>query len=61
MRYLGWDGTAVHWRFIREVLASVADTALIPMQDVLGLGGEARMNLPGRPGGTGSSVSRGTR
>jgi 4-alpha-glucanotransferase len=51
MRYLGWDGTEVQWRFIREVLASVADTALIPMQDVLGLGSEARMNLPGRPGG----------
>ena len=51
MRYLGWDGTAVQWRFIREVLASVADTALIPMQDILGLGSEARMNLPGRPGG----------
>jgi 4-alpha-glucanotransferase len=28
---------------------SVADTAIVPMQDVLGLGNEARMNLPGRP------------
>jgi 4-alpha-glucanotransferase len=36
---------------IRSLLASVADTALVPMQDVLGLGGEARMNLPGRMGG----------
>ena len=51
MRYLGWDGHEVHWRFIREVLASVADTALLPMQDILGLGSEARMNLPGRLGG----------
>jgi 4-alpha-glucanotransferase len=51
MRYLGWDGTDVHWRFIRETLASVADTALLPMQDLLGLGSEARMNLPGRPEG----------
>ena len=50
-RYLQWDGREVHWRFIREVLASVADTALIPLQDVLGLGSEARMNLPGRLGG----------
>jgi 4-alpha-glucanotransferase len=50
-RYLQWDGREVHWRFIREVLASVADTALIPLQDVLGLGTEARMNLPGRLGG----------
>ena len=32
---------------IRAVFASVADTAIIPMQDVLGLGTEARMNVPG--------------
>ena len=37
----------VNWIFIREVLRSVADTVLVPMQDVLGLGSEARMNLPG--------------
>ena len=29
------------------VLASVADTAVVPMQDILGLGSSARMNLPG--------------
>jgi 4-alpha-glucanotransferase len=29
-------------------MASVADTAIVPLQDVLGLGNEARMNLPGR-------------
>jgi 4-alpha-glucanotransferase len=29
------------------VMRSVADTVLVPMQDVLGLGSEARMNLPG--------------
>jgi 4-alpha-glucanotransferase len=28
-------------------MASVADTAIVPLQDVLGLGNEARMNLPG--------------
>jgi 4-alpha-glucanotransferase len=33
--------------FIRAVLASVANTAIVPLQDVLGLGSEARMNLPG--------------
>ncbi len=33
---------------MRTLLATVADTALVPMQDVLGLGSEARMNLPGR-------------
>jgi 4-alpha-glucanotransferase len=32
---------------IRTVLASVADTAIVPLQDVLGLGSEARMNRPG--------------
>jgi 4-alpha-glucanotransferase len=50
-RYLGTDGEEIHWDFIRAVLASVADTAIIPLQDVLGLGSDARMNLPGRPSG----------
>ena len=50
-RYLGSDGKEIHWTMMRAVLASVANTALIPMQDLLGLGGEARMNLPGRPTG----------
>ena len=36
--------------FVRAVLASRADTAMIPMQDVLGLGGWARMNRPGTIG-----------
>jgi 4-alpha-glucanotransferase len=49
--YLGTDGTGINWAFIRAVLASVADVALYPLQDVLGLGTEARMNLPGRPEG----------
>lgn len=37
--------------FIRAALSSVADTAVIPMQDYLGLGGEARMNMPSTLGG----------
>ncbi len=36
---------------IRAVLASVADVAIVPLQDVLGLGSAARMNLPGTVGG----------
>jgi len=40
----------VNWIYIREVMKSVADTALFPMQDVLGLGSEARMNVPGTMG-----------
>ena len=51
MRYLAADGHEIHWTLIRTALASVANTALIPMQDVLGLGSEARMNLPGRQSG----------
>jgi 4-alpha-glucanotransferase len=36
---------------IRAALASVARLALYPMQDLLGLGSEARMNLPGNATG----------
>ena len=36
----------VHWAFIRAALASVSDTCIIPMQDYLGLGTEARINIP---------------
>jgi 4-alpha-glucanotransferase len=50
-RYLGTDGTEINWVFIRAALASVADTAIVPLQDVLGLGSEARMNLPSRSSG----------
>ena len=46
-RYLNIKETRdIHWTFIRSALSSVADTAVIPMQDYLGLGGEARMNEP---------------
>lgn len=49
-QYLGYAGpeevTEVNWVLIREALASVGDLAIIPLQDVLGLGGWARMNDP---------------
>ncbi|MFM2065211.1 MAG: hypothetical protein RLZZ584_120 [Pseudomonadota bacterium] len=45
--YLASDGNTPHWDLIRTACASVADTAVHPMQDVLGLGAEARMNFPG--------------
>lgn len=51
LRYLGTDGSDMPWTLIRAVLASVANTAIIPMQDLLSLGSEARMNLPGRESG----------
>ncbi|MCD7725214.1 MAG: 4-alpha-glucanotransferase [Clostridiales bacterium] len=36
----------VQWEFIRAAMASVSDTCVIPMQDYLGLGEEARINIP---------------
>jgi 4-alpha-glucanotransferase len=51
LRYLATDGKEMNWTLMRAGLASVANTVLIPMQDVLGLGSEARMNLPGRSSG----------
>jgi 4-alpha-glucanotransferase len=41
------DGN-IHWELIRLALGSVAETAIIPFQDVLGYGAEARMNTPGK-------------
>jgi 4-alpha-glucanotransferase len=41
----------VHQRLMRLALGSVADTAIMPLQDLLGLGGEARMNVPGAASG----------
>lgn len=49
--YLNSDGREIQWGFIRALLASVADTAIVPLQDVLGLGTEARMNLPNTTSG----------
>jgi 4-alpha-glucanotransferase len=43
----GLDPAEPHWSLIRLALASPAALALFPAQDVLGLGGEARMNRPG--------------
>ena len=36
----------VEWNFIRAAFGSISDTAIIPMQDYLGLGAEARINIP---------------
>ncbi len=49
-RYLGLDRRPreIHWELIRLALASVADTVIVPMQDLLGLGSGARMNTPGK-------------
>ncbi len=50
-RYVGRQDGEIHWAMIRLAHASIADTAIIPMQDILGLGSRARMNLPGRAEG----------
>ncbi len=46
-RYLGVDGSNIHWDFIKLALMSTADVAIFPVQDIIGLGNEARMNRPG--------------
>jgi 4-alpha-glucanotransferase len=50
-RYLARDGSDVAWDLIRAAWSSVADYAIAPLQDVLNLGAEARMNFPGKPQG----------
>jgi 4-alpha-glucanotransferase len=49
--YLGSDGREIHWDMIRAAHESVAETAVAPFQDLLGLGSEARLNTPGRAEG----------
>jgi 4-alpha-glucanotransferase len=45
-RYLGSDGHEIHWDMIRAAFASVADLAIVPHQDIAGLGADCRMNTP---------------
>ena len=51
LKYFHTDGTEIHWDFIRAIWASVADTAITPLQDLLGIGTEGRMNLPASTSG----------
>ena len=46
-KYLGTDGSDVAWDLIRLALVSIADVAIMPMQDILRRGDDARMNIPG--------------
>ncbi|XP_058186650.1 4-alpha-glucanotransferase, chloroplastic/amyloplastic isoform X1 [Rhododendron vialii] len=46
LEYLSISGEDISWALIRAALSSVARTAIIPMQDILGLGSFARMNIP---------------
>ena len=49
--YLATDGHDMPWTLIRAAMASVADTAVHPMQDVLALPSDCRMNHPGQESG----------
>jgi 4-alpha-glucanotransferase len=49
--YLARDGRDIAWDLMRLAHGSTAALAVVPLQDVLRLGGEARMNTPGRAGG----------
>jgi 4-alpha-glucanotransferase len=49
--YLDTDGAEIHWVMIRTLMASVADAVVFPLQDVLGVSTEGRMNLPGTSSG----------
>jgi 4-alpha-glucanotransferase len=44
--YLATDGSEMNWTLIRTLMACVAETVLFPLQDILGLGSEARTNKP---------------
>jgi 4-alpha-glucanotransferase len=49
--YLGRPDDGVNWAFIRAAQSAPASLSIIPLQDVLGLGSEARMNTPSLHGG----------
>ncbi|MEI7491029.1 MAG: 4-alpha-glucanotransferase [Bacteroidota bacterium] len=49
--YINCTEKGIHWSFVRLAWASVANTAIVPMQDLLGLDSGSRMNLPGTTGG----------
>lgn len=49
--YMACDGTEINWDMIRTASASIADTVIHSLQDVLGLCGKHRMNLPGQAQG----------
>jgi 4-alpha-glucanotransferase len=50
-KYLRVDGREVGWDFIRAAYASVSRMAIVPLQDLMSLGSEARFNTPAQPAG----------
>jgi 4-alpha-glucanotransferase len=51
LEHVGGDGTDIAWAMVRAAYDSEAELAIIPAQDLLGLGSEARMNTPGSASG----------
>ena len=51
LRYTGTDGSNIQWDMLRLLMMSVAGMTVVTMQDLMGLGEDARMNMPGRPSG----------
>ncbi len=49
--YVGEPKDGIHWALIRAALTSAADLAVVPLQDVLGLDSDARMNIPSQSDG----------
>ena len=49
--YLGRCEDGMNWAMIRCAINSAASLCMVPLQDVLGLGSEARMNVPSKPDG----------
>ncbi|HBR92851.1 MAG TPA: 4-alpha-glucanotransferase, partial [Opitutae bacterium] len=50
-RYIGVSGDEIAWDFIRLAIKSSAHLAVFPLQDLMSLGSEARLNTPGAPTG----------
>ena len=50
-RYLDVSGDSIAWDFTRAAIRSSANMAIVPLQDLMSLGSEARLNLPGAPMG----------
>jgi 4-alpha-glucanotransferase len=59
LAYVGGDGSTIAWDLLRVAFTSLADRAIVPMQDVLGLGTDARMNRPGEATGNWTWRARG--
>ena len=49
--YMGESADGMHWAFIRAAFSSIARMAIVPLQDFLGLGSNARMNIPSQSDG----------